>query len=82
MKTIPNVNVLFSNVTESATIAETEAWEEEDLASIANKLAIFPKNESKPRLVVICVVGEVTEYPIIVFPKEKLFGTNGLPTST
>merc|ERR1712136_82846 len=61
-------------------------WEEKDVASIAKKLAALPKNGSKPRMVVItqgadptivCVGGEVTEYPIIALPKEKLVDTNG-----
>ena len=31
MKTMPNVDVLFGNVTEAATFSETEAWEEKDV---------------------------------------------------
>ena len=86
MKTMPNVDVLFGNETEAATFAETEGWEEKDVASIATKLAALPKNGSKPRMVVItqgadptivCVGGEVTEYPIIALSKEKLVDTNG-----
>merc|ERR1712065_109738 len=70
----------------AATFAETEGWEEKDVASIAKRLAALPKNGSKPRMVVItqgadptivCVGGEVTEYPIIALPKEKLVDTNG-----
>jgi len=86
MQTMPNVDVLFGNVTEAATFAETEAWEEKDVASIAKKLAALPKNGTKPRMVVItqgadptivCVGGEVIEYPIIALPKEKPVDTNG-----
>ena len=33
MKTMPNVDVLFGNMIEAATFAETEAWEVKDFAS-------------------------------------------------
>ena len=55
-------------------------------ASIAKKLAALPKNGSKPRMVVImqaadftivAVGGDVTEYPIIAPPREKLVDING-----
>ena len=66
MKTMPNANVLFDNVTEAATFAETEAWNEKDVASIAKQLAALPKNKSKPRIMVVtqttvCVGEELTE---------------------
>merc|ERR1712012_781699 len=82
MKTMPNVDVLFGNETEAATFAETEGWEEKDVASIAKKLAALPKNGSKPRMVVItqgadptivCVGGEVTEYPTSRFPRSDAY---------
>ena len=83
LKTMPE---LFCNETEAATFAETEGWEEKEVASIAKNLAALPKNDSKPRTIVVtqgadptivCVGGEVTEYPIIALPKEKLVVTNG-----
>eukprot|EP00450_Noctiluca_scintillans_P004816 CAMPEP_0194502548 /NCGR_PEP_ID=MMETSP0253-20130528/26108_1 /TAXON_ID=2966 /ORGANISM="Noctiluca scintillans" /LENGTH=474 /DNA_ID=CAMNT_0039344711 /DNA_START=40 /DNA_END=1464 /DNA_ORIENTATION=- len=85
MKTMPNIDVLFGNETEAATFATTEGWEEKDIPSIAKKLAALPKN-GKPRTVVItqgcdptivCVGGEVKEYPVIRLPKNKLVDTNG-----
>ena len=50
MKTMPKVDVIFSNMTETETFAETEAWAEKVVASIAKKLAALPKYESNFRL--------------------------------
>merc|ERR1712078_449603 len=86
MATLPYVDYLFGNETEAATFAETEGWPEKDIVSIAMKIAALPKQGSKPRTVVITqgkdptvvvVNGQVSEYPIIALPKEKLKDTNG-----
>jgi len=86
MKTMPKVDFLFGNETEFATFAKTEGWETTDLKEIALKIAALPKEGAKPRHVVctqgaeptiVAVNGEVTEYPVIVLPKEKLVDTNG-----
>merc|ERR1719389_659225 len=85
MATLPYVDYLFGNETEALTFAESESWEEKSIPEIAKKLAALPK-EGKPRTVVITqgkdptvvvVNGEVTEYPVIELPKEKLKDTNG-----
>jgi adenosine kinase len=86
MDTLPYVDYLFGNETEAVTFAESESWTERSIPEIAKKLAALPKEGTKPRTVVITqgkdpavvvVNGEVTEYPIIELPKEKLKDTNG-----
>jgi adenosine kinase len=86
MKTLPYVDYLFGNETEALTFAQSESWTETAIPEIAKKIAALPKEGSKPRTVVITqgkdptvvvVNGEVTEYPIIELPKEKLKDTNG-----
>merc|ERR1712159_451972 len=68
------------------TFAESESWTEKSIPEIAKKIAALPKEGSKPRTVVITqgkdpsvvvVNGEVTDYPVIELPKEKLKDTNG-----
>ena len=41
MKTMPNVDMLFGNVTEAAIFAETEAWEEEDVPITGSRPALW-----------------------------------------
>jgi bifunctional ADP-heptose synthase (sugar kinase/adenylyltransferase) len=86
MKTLPYVDFLFGNETEALTFAKTESWSETDIPSIAKKLAALPKEGSKPRTVVItqgcdptivCVNGEITQYPILKLSPKKLVDTNG-----
>jgi len=86
METLPYVDYLFGNETEALTFAESESWTEKSIPEIAKKIAALPKKNGKSRTVVITqgkdpsvVVkdGEVTEYPIIELPKEKLKDTNG-----
>jgi len=86
METLPYVDYLFGNETEALTFAESEQWPEKSIPEIAKKIAALPKQGSKPRIVVITqgkdpsvvvVNGEVTEYPVIELPKEKLKDTNG-----
>merc|ERR1719238_2240640 len=86
MATLPYVDYLFGNETEALTFAESESWTEKSIPEIAKKIAALPKEGSKPRTVVITqgkdpsvvvVNGEVTEYPVIELPKEKLKDTNG-----
>lgn len=86
MKTMPYIDILFGNETEALTFAKTEGWTETDLKEIARKIAALPKEGSTPRTVVItqgkdptlvATGGEVSEYPIIALPKEKLIDTNG-----
>jgi adenosine kinase len=85
-KTMPFVDVLFGNETEAQTYAEVAGWSEKDIPSIAKKLQALPKEGSKKRTVVItqgadativCVDGEIKEYPIIKLSKAKLVDTNG-----
>merc|ERR550537_660137 len=87
MATLPYVDYLFGNETEALTFAESESWPEKSIPEIAKKIAAIPKKNGKPRTVVITqgkdptvvvVNGEVTEYPIIELPKEKLKDTNGV----
>jgi len=85
-KTMPYVDYLFGNETEAACYAKVAGWSETDIPEIAKKLAALPKEGDKPRTVVItqgtsptvvCVSGEVTEYPIIKLSPEKVVDTNG-----
>merc|ERR1711890_170547 len=80
------VDYLFCNETEAATFAETEGWETTDLKFIATRLSLIPMAKEGKRTVVItqgadptivCINGQVTEYPISALPKEKLVDTNG-----
>merc|ERR1719310_150531 len=84
--TMPYVDFLFGNETEALTWAETEGWESTDLEFIATRLSLIPSLKTRKRTVVItqgslptivAVNGQVTEYPILVLPKEKLVDTNG-----
>ena len=40
------MNTMPDNETEVATLAETEEWEDKNVASLAKRLAAFPKNGS------------------------------------
>merc|ERR1711957_445736 len=84
--TMPYVDFLFGNETEALTFAETEGWESTDLEFIATRLSLIPSAKGGKRTVVItqgsdptivCINGNVTEYPILALPKEKLVDTNG-----
>ena len=50
MNTMPIVDELSSNVAEATTFAETEAWEEEDVASITKKFAA-----QRAKSTIVCV---------------------------
>jgi len=85
-KTMPYVDFLFGNETEAGTFAKTEKWTETDIAEIAKKISLLPKEGDKPRTVVItqgceptivAIKGEITEYPVIKLAPSKLVDTNG-----
>lgn len=85
-KLMPNVDFLFGNETEAATFAKVAGWSETDLPTIAKKLQALPKEGDKKRTVVItqgckptivCVDGEIAEYPILELKPSKLVDTNG-----
>merc|ERR1719330_639783 len=86
VESLPYVDFLFGNESEALTWAETEGWESQDIAFIATRLSLIPSLKTRKRTVVItqgslptivAVNGHVTEYPILVLPKEKLVDTNG-----
>jgi len=61
-------------------------WSETDVPSIAKKLQALPKEGAKKRTVVItqgssptlvCIDGEVTEYPVLKLSPNRLVDTNG-----
>eukprot|EP00427_Karlodinium_veneficum_P051449 CAMPEP_0169364802 /NCGR_PEP_ID=MMETSP1017-20121227/32204_1 /TAXON_ID=342587 /ORGANISM="Karlodinium micrum, Strain CCMP2283" /LENGTH=448 /DNA_ID=CAMNT_0009462549 /DNA_START=60 /DNA_END=1407 /DNA_ORIENTATION=+ len=83
---MPLVDYLFCNETEALTYAETEGWDTTDIAFIATRLSLIPSSKGAHRTVVVtqgcdptvvAVHGHVTQYPVIVLPKEKLVDTNG-----
>jgi adenosine kinase len=85
-KTLPFTDYLFGNETECVEFAKAWGWEETDVPSIAKKIGALPKEGSKPRTVVItqgrlptvvCVNGELTEYPIMEIAADKVVDTNG-----
>jgi len=84
--TMPLIDFLFGNETEAQTWAEEAGWETKDVAFIATRLSLVPTKKARKRTVVItqgteptivCINGNVTEYPITSLPKEKLVDTNG-----
>ena len=87
MATMPHIDVLFGNETEARAFAESEGWETECLATIAAKIAAFPKaNGTRGRTVVITqgadptVVaseGRILSVPVTRLAPEKLVDTNG-----
>jgi len=86
VETMPFVDFLFGNETEALTWAQTEGWETTDIKFIATRLSLIPSAKSRKRTVVItqgcdptivCVNGQITEFPVVVLPKEKLVDTNG-----
>lgn len=87
MATMPAIDVLFGNETEARAFAESEGWGTDDIATIAAKIAAFPKtNGSRGRTVVITqgadptVVaheGRVLTVPVTRLAPEKLVDTNG-----
>merc|ERR1711988_1725968 len=86
-KTLPNCDYLFGNETEAQAYAEAVGWETTDVEFIATRLSLVPmKGDKPPRKVVItqgceptivAIRGNVTKYPVIALPKEKLVDTNG-----
>eukprot|EP00931_Biecheleriopsis_adriatica_P031026 TRINITY_DN1822_c0_g1_i1.p1 TRINITY_DN1822_c0_g1~~TRINITY_DN1822_c0_g1_i1.p1 ORF type:complete len:478 (+),score=137.91 TRINITY_DN1822_c0_g1_i1:81-1514(+) len=83
---MPNVDFLFGNETEAKTYAKVAGWELEDIPSIAKKLQALPKEGDTKRTVVItqgslptivCIDGEIKEYPILRLHPRKLVDTNG-----
>merc|ERR1719222_1129263 len=86
-KTLPACDYLFGNETEARAYAEAVGWETEDVEFIATRLSLVPMAGNKPpRKVVItqgcdptvvAIKGNVTKYPVIKLPKEKLVDTNG-----
>merc|ERR1712039_559950 len=85
-KLMPHVDFLFGNETEAATYAKVAGWSETDVPTIAKKLQALPKEGAKKRTVVItqgssptlvCIDGEITEYPILKLSPSRLVDTNG-----
>jgi len=86
-KLLPAVDYLFGNEDEARAYAEAVGWESQDVEFIATRLSLVPMQGGKPpRKVVItqgcdptvvAVKGQVTKYPVIALPKEKLVDTNG-----
>jgi len=83
---MPQVDFLFGNETEAQTWADSEGWDSKDVAFIATRLSLIPSTKGRKRTVVItqgadptivAINGNVTEYPILALPKEKLIDTNG-----
>jgi adenosine kinase len=83
---MPLVDFLFCNETEALTYAETEGWDCTDIGFIATRLSLIPSSKGAHRTVVItqgcdptivAINGQVTQYPVIALPKEKLVDTNG-----
>merc|ERR1719188_2782866 len=86
-KTLPYCDYLFGNETEARAYAEAVGWDTTDVEFIATRLSLVPmKGDKPPRKVVItqgcdptivAIRGNVTKYPVIALPKEKLVDTNG-----
>merc|ERR1712080_112412 len=87
MSVLPFADIVFGNETEAATYAEVHCPEVKDVAEIAKRIAMLPKeNGSKSRLVIITqgsdpviVVehGKVLQFPVISLPNDKIVDTNG-----
>lgn len=87
MSVIPFADIIFGNETEAATYAEVHCPEVKDVAEIAKRIAMLPKeNGSKSRLVVITqgsdpviVVehGKVLQFPVTSLSNDKIVDTNG-----
>jgi len=86
-KLLPAVDYLFGNEDEARAYAEAVGWESADVEFIATRLSLVPMKGGKPpRKVVItqgcdptvvAIKGQVTKYPVVALPKEKLVDTNG-----
>merc|ERR1712151_1394863 len=86
-KLLPAVDYLFGTEDEARAYAEAVGWETTDVEFIATRLSLVPgKGNKPPRKVVItqgcdptvvAIKGQVTKYPVIALPKEKLVDTNG-----
>mmetsp|Transcript_9374 Transcript_9374/g.19286 ORF Transcript_9374/g.19286 Transcript_9374/m.19286 type:complete len:342 (+) Transcript_9374:73-1098(+) len=86
-KLLPATDYLFGNEDEARAYAEAVGWETTDVEFIATRLSLVPMKGGKPpRKVVItqgcdptvvAIRGQVTKYPVIALPKEKLVDTNG-----
>jgi adenosine kinase len=86
LEVVPYVDFLFGNETEAKTISSVLGWETEDTEVIALKLAALPKACGTHKRVVVITQGtdpsivaedgEVTKFPVILLPKEKLVDTN------
>merc|ERR1719222_564960 len=84
---LPATDFLFGNETEARAYAEAVGWESTDVEFIATRLSLVPmKGNKPPRKVVItqgcdptvvAIRGNVTKYPVVPLPKEKLVDTNG-----
>jgi len=84
---LPFTDIVFGNETEAAAYAEFNNIETRDVAEIAKKIAMLPKeNGSKGRLVVITqgegpVIavdkGEVKTFPVSPLDKTEIVDTNG-----
>nr|XP_034314455.1 adenosine kinase 2 isoform X1 [Crassostrea gigas] len=86
LKTLPYVDILFGNETEAETFAKENNFGTTNIAEIALKIAELPKEDNKPRTVVITqgsnptVVakdGKTTEYPVIPIADKDIIDTNG-----
>ncbi|CAK9210016.1 unnamed protein product [Sphagnum jensenii] len=86
LEVVPYVDFLFGTETEAKTISSVLGWETEDTEVIALKLAALPKACGTHKRVVVMTQGtdpsivaedgEVTKFPVILLPKEKLVDTN------
>lgn len=83
---LPFTDILFGNETEALTYAETHGLETRDISAIALHLANLPKENTKPRIVVITQgcdpaivveqnATEVTSYPVTKV--DNIVDTNG-----
>ncbi|KAJ8923027.1 hypothetical protein NQ315_001575 [Exocentrus adspersus] len=87
MQAMPYVDILFGNETEAETFAAEQNFNTKDLKEIALKICKLPKqNENRSRMVILtqgvepvllAKDGEITEFPVIRLPVEKMVDTNG-----
>jgi len=90
MKVLPFTSIVFGNESEAVTFAETEGWEERDVAAIAQKLADMPfdgEGIATKRMVVFTQGSEATvvaskgeelqTFAVAPLEKDQLVDTNG-----
>jgi len=84
---LPLTDYLFGNETEALAYAEAVGWDTKDVEFIATRLSLIPmeKPDRKRKVVItqgadptiVAINGQVTKYPVLTLPKEKLVDTNG-----